>query len=388
MKDRLNIPNLLNDEALRRHEFPVCEKKVFLAHAGVSPLPRRVTESMQQYADAAMRDNQENVLAEDVITETRVLAAQLIEAKKEEIAFVGSTSMGLAMVASGLPWKPGENVVCYREDYPANVYPWMDLARRGVEARFVEPAQFGRPTVADLQRVVDGNTRLVSLSSAHFLTGWRLDVDGIGAHLRRRNILFCLDGIQTLGALKTSMRWVDFAAADSHKWLLGPLGAAILYVRKDLLDFLHPPLVGWQTAACPDFVAQESLRFRMDARRYEPGSLNLVGIVGLHAALRLMGEIGVDAIETRVLELARRVISRATVAGFSVVGPVDATGLSGIISFATDERDVAQLQAKLEKANILTSLRTRRDGRRYLRVSPHFYNREEEIEALFDVVRR
>jgi selenocysteine lyase/cysteine desulfurase len=369
---------------LRRREFPVCEDKIFLAHAGVSPLPRRVAEAMRQYAAAAMADNQERVLPEEAIDETRDLAARLIEAKKEEIAFVGSTSMGLAMVAAGLPWVAGENVVCYRDDYPANVYPWMDLVRRGLEVRFVEPKQFGNITIEDIERVVDRNTRLVSLASAHFLTGWRLDVDRIGEFLKARKILFCLDGIQSLGALRTSMRWVDFAAADAHKWLLGPMGTAILFVREEHFNRLHPPLVGWSSASCPDFVAQETLTFQRDARRYEPGSLNLAGIVGLRAALQLLFDLGVEAIESRVLTLAQQVIARGIADGFYLLGPGERAGMSGIVSLTTNVRDVAELQAKLAKANMITSLRSRRDNTRCLRISPHFYNREEEIAALFD----
>jgi selenocysteine lyase/cysteine desulfurase len=378
----LSIPDILNDEALRRREFPVCEDKVFLAHAGVSPLPRRVAEAMQQYVMAAARDNQENVLPDEMIGETRALAARLIEAKREEIAFVGSTSMGLAMVATGLPWQRGENVVCYRDDYPANVYPWMDLARLGVEVRFVAPKQFGNVTVEDVERVVDRNTRLVSLASVHFQTGWRLDVDRVGEFLKDRNILFCLDGIQSFGALRTSMRFVDFAAADAHKWLLGPLGTAILFVREEHFDRLHPPLVGWHSAACPDYIAQDSLTFKRDARRYEPGSLNLAGIVGLRAALQLILGCGIEAIETRVLALAKCAVAGGTKAGFSVLGPMAAPGFSGIVALAAEGRDIAKLHARLNAANISASFRRFRDRTQFLRISPHFYNREKEIAAL------
>jgi cysteine desulfurase/selenocysteine lyase len=381
---KLTVPDLARDESLRRREFPVCERKIFLAHAGVSPLPRRVADAMGQYLAAAARDNQENALTEATIAETRTLAARLIDAQPEEIAFVGSTSMGLAMVAAGLPWKPGDNVVCYRDDYPANVYPWLDLARHGVEARFVDPKQFGNVTVEDVERVVDRRTRLVSLASVHFQSGWRLDVDRIGKFLRERGIRFCLDGIQSLGALRTSMRFVDFAAADAHKWLLGPLGTAILYVRAEHFDRLHPPLVGWHSASCPDYIAQETLAFKRDARRYEPGSMNLAGLVGFRAALDLILECGADEIEARVLALARQTITRGTAAGFSAVGPTDDPGVSGIVSLVANDRDVAELHAALESANILTSLRRCRDGRRCLRVSAHFYNREEEIETLFE----
>jgi selenocysteine lyase/cysteine desulfurase len=379
MMNPLKIPDLLRDEALRRHEFPVCENKVFLAHAGVSPLPRRVAEAMKQYIETAAHDQQETAATDEVVEETRVLAARLIEATQVEIAFVGSTSMGLAMVAAGLPWERGDSVVCYRDDYPANVYPWMDLARRGVNVRFVEPKQFGNVTVEDLERVVDRKTRLVSLASAHFQSGWRLDVDRIGRFLREREILFCLDGIQSFGALRTSMKFVDFAAADAHKWLLGPLGTAILYVRKQHFDRFHPPLVGWHSASSPNFIAQESLAFHRDARRYEPGSLNLTGIIGLRTALQLILECGIETVEARVLALARQAIAGATKAGFGVVGPVEGPGVSGIVSVSSGDRDAGKLHAGLDAAKIATSLRYLRDGRKCLRLSPHFYNREEEI---------
>jgi len=375
------LEQLLQDESVRRREFPVCERKIFLAHAGVSPLPRRVSEAMRDYVVAAARDNQEDVLPDRIIGETRELAARLLEARAEEIAFVGSTSMGLAMVAAGLRWERGDNVVCYRDDYPANVYPWMDLGSRGVEVRFVEPRQYGNVTVEDLDRVVDKRTRLASLASVHFVSGWRLNVDRVGQYLHERGALFCLDGIQSFGALQTSMRHVDFAAADAHKWLLGPLGMAILFVRKECFERLHPPLVGWHTAKCPDYIAQDQLALLPDARRYEPGSLNLVGLVGLHAALRLIVDCGVKAVETRVLELARKTIEEGERCGLSVSGPRGGDPrLSGIVSFISGRRDVADMHAKLAEANVVTSLRRRRDGVRCLRVSPHFYNSFTELE--------
>jgi selenocysteine lyase/cysteine desulfurase len=382
----LTISDLLRDEARRRREFPVCESKIFLAHAGVSPLPRRVAEAMKEYMDAASRDNQENVLSDEVISETRALAAGVINARPEEIAFVGSTSMGLAMVAAGLPWERGDQVVCYRDDYPANVYPWMDLARRGVDVKFVEPRRFGNITVEDVERVVTNKTRLVSLASVHFQSGWRLDVDRIGKYLRERWILFCLDAIQSLGALRTSVEFVDFAAADAHKWLLGPLGTAILYIRKEHYDRFHPPLVGWHSASSPNFIAQESLVFKPDARRYEPGSLNLAGIVGLRAALQLILECGMEAVEARVLALAQQIVTQASRAGFAVVGPTDGAGLSGIVSLSSEATDMAKLHAKLNAANVITSLRHVRDGRKCLRLSPHLYNRDEELPRLSELV--
>jgi len=376
----MNLTQLTTDEALRRREFPVCADKIFLAHAAVSPLPRVVKTAMQEYLEAAAHDQQEAVLAARFVAETRQLAAELTDARADEIAFTGSTSMGLAMVATGLDWRPGDNVVCYRDDYPANVYPWMDLARRGVEVRFVEPRVAGLITAEDLAPALDARTRLVALASAHFVTGWRLDVDAIGTFLHQRGILFCLDAIQTLGALRTSFRHVDFAAADAHKWLLGPLGTAILFVRREHFDRLRPALVGWSSAACPGFIAQDDLKFWPDARRYEPGSLNLVGIAGLDAALRLLAETGITGIEQRVVALASRVRNGVVNRGYRLLGP--ATAPTSIVSFTKPDTDLTVTQARLLKDGIHVSLRQRRDGAKCLRVAPHFYNTEAEIDRL------
>jgi cysteine desulfurase/selenocysteine lyase len=391
MEREMNIDRLDNDEELRRREFPVCAEKIFLAHAAVSPLPGRVTEAMRDYLERAARDDQERVVTDAVVRETRQLAARLIGARAEEIAFAGSTSMGLAMVAGGVDWRRGDNVVCYRADYPANVYPWMDLARRGVQARFVQPRRYGNVTVEDVGRALDARTRLVALASAHFVSGWRLDTDGIGRFLRERGVLFCLDGIQSFGALRTVVDHVDFAAADAHKWMLGPVGIAILFVRRENFQRLHPALVGCNSAPCPDFIAQEQVRLWPDARRYEPGSLNLAGIVGLRAALRMIlavtddgGRQAVGAIEHRVLQLAGRLIAGAVERGWEIVGPHEGAGLSAIVSLSAPGKDPRQLHTSLAGANIIASLRRRHDGPACLRFSPHFYNTAGEIGQVLE----
>lgn len=379
----LTLDSLLHDEAHRQREFPVTAQKTFLAHASVSPLPRRVAEAMREYVARASGDNQEDVLPDDFLRQTRRSVARLIDAHEDEIAFVGSTSMGLAMVAAGLDWRAGDNVVCYRDDYPANVHPWMDLAARGIEVRYVEPRVYGNVTVEDLTRMVDGRTRLVSLASVHFISGWRLDVDAIGQFLHDRGILFCLDGIQSFGALRTGMQHVDFAAADAHKWLLGPLGTGVFYVRREHFERLRPALVGWHSAPCPDWMARQELRFWPDARRYECGSLSLVGIVGLKAALDLLEEVGIEAIENRVLATARKVIAVGRECGWATWGPDDGLGLSGGVSLVSERcAAAAALYSKLLQRNIITSLRKHRDGRQCVRVSAHFYNSDAEIEWL------
>src|SRR6185503_5649320 len=174
-----------------------------------------------------------------------------------------------------------------------NVFPWMALAERGVQVRFMNIRELGRIRTHDVTGQVDENTRLVALASCHFITGWRIDLAALGAYLRDRNILFCVDGIQTLGAFPTTVEHVDFLAADAHKWLLGPCGAGVLFVRREMQEKLNPPLYGWHNVRCPNYVAQEQIVWRSGGKKFEAGSANLLGLVGLVAALKLTAELGV-----------------------------------------------------------------------------------------------
>src|SRR5213593_4704206 len=205
----MTLPDLLANEELRRYEFPVARDKVFLAHAGVCPLPRRVSEAIREYADLCTRGDQETLLPALQMRQTREQAARLLDAQADEIAFVSPTSLALSFVAGGLPWKKNDNVLIYFDDYPANVYPWMALAEKGVEVRFLNTREPGRIRPLDVIGQVDEQTRLVALASCHFLSGYRIDCSAIGRALHQRNILFCVDAIQTLGAFPTTTEQID-----------------------------------------------------------------------------------------------------------------------------------------------------------------------------------
>jgi cysteine desulfurase / selenocysteine lyase len=385
---RVTLAGLLSDEALRQREFPVVRDRVFLAHAGVCPLPRRVAEAVRDAAQAGTRGDQETSVPAAQLRRTRAAAARLIQARPEEIAFVGPTSLALSYVAAGLELQPGDNVLAYFDDYPSNVYPWTALRSRGVEVRWMEPRTFGCLDPCDVEAKVDGRTRLVALASCHFLTGFRPDLAAIGRFLRDRGILFCVDAIQTLGAFPTGVQDVDFLAADAHKWLLGPCAAGMLFVRQAVQDRLRPVVFGWHNVRCPDFVAQTELVLRGDARRYEAGSQNLLGLAGLGAALELIEEVGVDAIATRLLRQRRRLVPALQADGWELLHP-DASprNAGGIVTFRREDTDLPALHARLEAAGIITSLRSDRTQRRYLRVSPHFYNTDAELDRLIEALR-
>src|SRR5206468_9605151 len=236
-----------------------------------------------------------------LLEEGRMLAAGLLNCQPEEVSFVGPTSLGLSLVASGLKFRRHDNILIYHDDYPSNVYPWMALAERGVEVRLLNTRGLGCIRPMDVLSQVDEQTRLVALASCHFVSGYRIDLNAIGQSLRQRNILFCVDAIQTLGALPTTAEHIDFLAADAHKWLLGTCAAGIFFVRKPLQERLHPTVFGWHNVRCPNYVAQEEMVFRADARRYEAGSQNRLGLVGLNAAMELVLEIGVENIAAELL---------------------------------------------------------------------------------------
>ena len=381
----MTIAEILSNEELRRHEFPVTRDKIFLAHAAVCPLPRRVAEAIRDYALKTTVGDQEETMPVAQIQRARALAARLLHGQPEEIAFVGPTSLALSFVAGGLPWRKGDNLLVYFDDYPSNVYPWMALAEKGVEARLLNVAEYGRIRAVDVVGQVDEQTRLVALASNHFVAGYRLDLEAVGKALRDRNILFCVDGIQTVGAFPTDVAHIDFLAADAHKWLLGPCGAGLFFVRKSLQAILRPSVQGWHNIRCPDFVAQEQLVYRPDARRYEAGSANLLGLVGLNAAMELLLEIGVENIAARLLHLRGLLVAALREKDWTVLqADAPAQHASGIVSFYRADADLPALQKKLMAARIETSLRTDRGGRHYIRISPHFYNTDEEIHRLLE----
>ena len=381
----MTLAEILSNEELRQHEFPVVREKAYLAHAGVCPLPRRVRDAISAYADTCMTDDQEEAMPARLISETRVLAARILNAKPEEIALVGPTSLALSFIAQGMRWVKGDNMIVYFDDYPSNVYPWMDLANRGVEVRLVRVRDWGRVRKADVLGQADENTRLVALASCHFVTGYRLDYQAIGRSLRSRNILFCLDGIQTVGAFPMPVNHVDFLAADAHKWILGPCAAGLLYVRQPVQARLLPAALGWHNVRCPNFAAQEKMEFLPDARRYEAGTPNLMGIAGLRAALELLLEIGIEPIATELLRKRAWLIPALQAKGWDVIeAAAPPENASGIVTFDRPGADMAAVHRRLLESAIVTSLRADRTGRQFVRLSPHFYNTDAELHRMLE----
>jgi selenocysteine lyase/cysteine desulfurase len=376
----MNLTDLLTNESLRQSEFPVTREKVFLSHAAVCPLPARVAAAIADCTREATLGDQEAFVLHR-LDDARKLAAQLLNCQTTEIALVGPTSLALSYVAAGLQYRKGDNILVYYDDYPSNVYPWMALAQRGVQVRLLNTRGLGVIRPRDVMGQVDENTRLVALASNHFISGYRIDIAAIGKYLRERGILFCVDAIQTLGAFPTTVEHVDFLAADAHKWLLGPCGAGVMYVRRELQEKLNPPVYGWHNVRCPNFVAQEKIVFRDNATKYEVGTHNLIGVVGLIKAMELLLEIGVDNIAAELLRKRALLVPALVAKGWTVLNADAAPeNASGIVSFFRPEHNMTEAQQRLTEAGIVTSLRTNRAGQHFIRLSPHFYNTDAELE--------
>ena len=381
--------NLFPDEAQRRELFPVCREKIFFGHAGVTALPKFVADAVCTYTRQSSENHQEfgDVLRD--VKSARKTCATFIGAAPDEIALLGPTSLGLSLFANGLPWSEGDEVLCYHGDYPANVYPWLDLRRRGVVVRYLEPAAPGEITPELVAAALTPRTRLVALASCHFFTGYRIDVEAIGALLHERGILFSLDAIQTLGAfpLDVERAHVDFLSADAHKWMLGPLAIGIVYVKRAHFELLRPTLLGAWNVVSPNFNALDEITFVPTAQRYEPGVLNIAGALGMKAALDFFLDLGHEKISARLLELKAELVRQIEPLGFQILGPREGASASSITTFRHASASSTALFAALEKAGVVASLRYDREGRDYLRFSPHCYNTEAEIAAAVTVLR-
>lgn len=381
------LSRLHSDEAFRRDEFPVAQKRIFLGHAAVTILPRRVAEAMKQYTDDCCYDHQEFGDVLQRIQRARHTCAGMIGAEATEIALLGPTSLGLSLFANGIDWQDGDEILCYQGDYPANVYPWMEAQRRGAKLRFLKPEQPGEITPELVEAALTPQTKLVALASCHFLTGYRIDIDAIGKLLRGRGILFSLDAIQTIGAFETRVEHVDFLSADSHKWMLGPASAGIVFVREENFERLRPTLLGAWNVKAPNFVVQDQVEFHRSAIRYEPGVLNLVGIFGMAAALDLLLEAGIDRISAHLLKLKAQLVAGLEDLGYEIVGPRSGPAASSITTARCGARDLEKIFHGLTERNIIASHRHDREGREHLRFSPHLYNTEGEIAEVLRALR-
>lgn len=357
--------------------FPVTKGYAYLNSAAVAPLSLRARNAMQRL----LRDQTEHGAAHyeawfATYEACRAAAASLLGASGDEIALVANTSAGLSTVAAGLRTSAGDNVVIPDREFPANVYPWMALP--GVEVRRA-PKRDGRLLAEEVARVVDRRTRAVSVSFVDWLTGHRADLKSIGEVAHASGALFVVDAIQGLGALPLDVQacGIDALAADGHKWICGPEGAGILYVRREARERIAPTRPSWLSVRHPTRFLRYDLAPAPSARRYQDGTPNTCGIHGLRAALELILEIGVDAIAARVLALSALVRSGARERGLPLACEAEGDEASGITSLLLDDAPV--YAAALEQRKVIVAAR---EG--HLRVATHHFNDEEDVARLLE----
>jgi selenocysteine lyase/cysteine desulfurase len=361
------------------HLFPVRERLVYLNHAAVAPLCQPAADAMKHLADDCL---QFGSLHYDRWMATyeglRVAAARLIGADRSEIALVKNTSEGIATVAMGLDWKPGDRVVGFREEFPANFFPWKKLEQRGIQVTWL--------SVKDpLDRIDEAchGARLLSISFVQYLTGYRAPLRAIGEICRRNNCLYMVDAIQGLGAFPIDVKacGIDALAADGHKWLLGPEGCGILYINQALQARVEPVEFGWTNVAQYADYASRDMTLRPDAGRYECGTLNTIGCYGLRAAIEFLLEVGVGEIAPVVQNLGDRIATGVVAKGYELADTrTEETG-AGIVSFRKRGQDASEIVRKLRTEGIATAPRAG-----WVRTSPHFYIRPEEVDRMLDLL--
>jgi cysteine desulfurase/selenocysteine lyase len=370
--------------------FPVLRHLQFFNHAGVSPLPHIAGEAFRVYARQAEAAAYLGSGWYQDIEKLRQSSAALINAHRDEIAFIKNTSEGISIVASGLEWQFGDKIVTTAVEYPANIYPWMETVRaRGVKLVMVpeEDSENGTrhvPLDKILEAASDPRTRLVALSHVEFASGQRHDLARIGAFCAERKIRFCVDGIQSLGVLPVDVKamQIDYLSADGHKWLLGPEGAGIFYCRRELLEHTRPLMIGWMNVVNAQDFGNYDYTLRPDGGRFECGSYNVPGLLSLKASLDLLQSCGVDQISHRLKLLGDVLISGLQKKSYRIISPRDAETWSGIVSFVSPTHSHDQIFADLRRHHQVEI--AVREGR--LRCSPHFYNTEAQIEKLIDLL--
>jgi cysteine desulfurase / selenocysteine lyase len=358
-----------------RDQFPVTERLIYLNHAAVTPLCRRAAEAMQHLAQDALDFGSEHYSKwMETYEGLRVSTARLINATPAEVAIVKNTSEGIATVATGIKWKRGDIVVAFEEEFPANFYPWKRLEPHGVEVRWLS-------VFDDLGKIDEAckGARLLAISFVQYLSGYRVDLEKIGEICARRGCFFLVDAIQGMGAFPIDVRaaHIDALAADGHKWLLGPEGCGVLFVRREMQDQIEPVEFGWTNVAKYYDYSSRDMALRPDAGRYECGTLNTIGCFGLRASIDFVLEVGIDGVSAAIQALGDRIWDGVTGLGFETLGRRSRELGAGIVSFRKPGVESHLIVRKLKDAGITTAPR-----QGWVRTSPHFYIAPEEIDRM------
>lgn len=361
-------------------EFGLVQEISYLNHAAVSPWPQRTKRAVQAFAEENATLGSKNYLQwVEHESELRAMLAALINAPaKEDIALLKNTSEALSVVAHGLRWQAGDNVVISDQEFPSNRIVWESLSRYGVEVKKVDLHSAGTPEQA-LIAACDTNTRLLAISSVQYASGLRMDLDSLGKHCRSNRILFCVDAIQSIGAVQFDVQacQADFVMADGHKWMLGPEGLALFYCRSDLRDRLQLHQYGWHMVEHAHDFTRTDWQPAASAVRFECGSPNMLCSHALRASVSLLLEIGLDKVEEAVLDRSARIFELLGQSqNLQAVTSNRSGRYAGIVTFSHQRADSTELYHHLMRMGVMCA--PRGGGIRY---SPHFYTPFDKIKS-------
>lgn len=361
-------------------EFPIREECLFLDHAAVCPLPRPVAEAMRlRVRDQEMGGHTRDKAWRTATLTCRHVGSELIGCGHEDISLIKSTSEGLSLIAEGMDWNEGDEVLVGAEEFAANAAPWLNLQSRGVKVvRF--PQKSGRVDPAVIDSLVSPKTRLLAVSWVSFHTGWIAPLVGLASLCREHGLVFVLDAIQGLGILPLKMNQIgiDAVVADGHKWLLGPEGAGLMATTPKLRARLRPVLSGWRNTQLSIYDAfLNEVDYHEDGRKFEPGATNSVGLAGMSAALDLLTTVGQDVITGRIESLNRALTRVLLSHGWDISSPGSGHPVAGIVAGVPPGGDAQEARRALTERHVICSVR-----QGLLRLSPHFYTSGAELEAL------
>jgi cysteine desulfurase / selenocysteine lyase len=372
----------MNEEI--RKLFPIIENYLYLNHAAIAPYSTLVEKAISNISkDITYNGSTHWHKWMTTVSDTRSLVAKLVGAKAENIAFMRNTSDAISATANGIDWHTGDNVVSCEIEFPANIYPWMRLEKQGVELRLAPATKNRGVDPVAIFNLVDECTRVIALSWVQYSSGFRIDLQTIGRFCQERNILFCVDAIQGLGALEINVDtdFVDTLSADAHKFLLGPEGLAIMYLSERALKEIQPTSVGWLSVKNKWEAFEENPSLKLDyaegALSFESGTPNTIGIFALNAALQLILKVGQKQIENHLLNLSKYLYYKLSELGFETLQPNNPSEMSAIVCCRHSKVSPEIMYKKLSAQKIICAPRCG-----WLRISPHFYINQSDIDKL------
>ncbi|MCO6473361.1 MAG: aminotransferase class V-fold PLP-dependent enzyme [Melioribacteraceae bacterium] len=374
----------MNINEVRKNFDYLKSGKVYFNHAAIGPLSNNVVSRINKYIELRSTGEIENYPAFLSAQENvKRMLSKIFNASPERFAFVDSVSNGFNILAQGIEWKTGDRIILNDIEFPANVYPFLNLRKLGVEIDFVQSKK-GRIEIDDIEALLTPRTRLLSISAVQFLTGFRSDLDAIGKLCKSHNVIFSVDVIQAAGAVNIDVKRssIDFLCGGSHKWFMGLQGASYFYLTEELQSMLKQKFIGWLSVENSWDFTDYKLELMKSAGSFQNGSLNVIGYISFEESLKLFDSLGMDKIERQIISNTEYLIKRLDNIGLEpILKCVDQKHLSGIVS--VNHSDSENLKNEIQKSGIIFSCRESK-----LRFSPHFYNTKDEIDMLTSELKR